>query len=160
MYESRPHFHMLLPSWKFQRYEILFVKKSNMKYSKGPFIVNGSQICQDVNECDPLAPSHNCDVDVGICHNNDGGFTCSCPAGFNDLNGDGTVCEDWNECNNEGDGHNCGDNTSCVNKYGTFECQCMQGFENLSEQDGEMVCSDILEVTHFKSNLLKIICLK
>jgi hypothetical protein len=43
----------------------------------------------------------------GVCTNNNGGYSCSCLTGFNDVNEDGTSCIDWNECSDENGGHSC-----------------------------------------------------
>ena len=52
--------------------------------------------CVDINECDDLST---CQIDTGNpanCTNNNGGFECSCLAGFSaDSNG---FCSDNNEC--------------------------------------------------------------
>ena len=47
----------------------------------------GSDGCSDVDECSTA--KHNCDVNA-LCSNNDGGYTCTCKAGYN---GDGVQCE-------------------------------------------------------------------
>ncbi|KAI9077533.1 hypothetical protein K1719_040465 [Acacia pycnantha] len=54
-------------------------------FQGNPYLTDG---CQDVNECD--APnSHNCDTTThALCHNFDGSYNCSCPAGYT---GDGYV---------------------------------------------------------------------
>ena len=37
---------------------------------------------------------HDCDLTYGICENQIGtGYSCSCQAGSEDVNGDGTVCQ-------------------------------------------------------------------
>jgi len=98
-----------------------------------------------VNECEN-ANLNNCDAFSGICTNFDGGYNCSCPNGFEDENGDGSVCVDYNECIGEGDGNNCVRGTQCTNFPGSFECSCMTGFHNLHDtEDGDKRCNLIVD---------------
>ena len=57
-------------------------------------------------------------------------MSCSCAIGYN-----GDPCTDVNECEIATD--NCGDNASCSNTEGSFECTCDQGFTG----DG-ITCTD------------------
>jgi hypothetical protein len=61
---------------------------------------------------------------------------CSCPANYDDVNGDGTSCVDHDEC---ADGL-CSPNAVCTNKPGTFACECKKGFNG----DG-IICNDVDE---------------
>ena len=110
----------------------------------GPAVVGDSVECADINECEG---ENVCDVDFGVCSNNDGSYSCSCPSGFEDTNGDGTSCRDLDECLGEGDGHGiCGDGTVCENSPGSFDCVCMPGYHNAAAtNDGTIVCPDIDE---------------
>ncbi len=73
----------------------------------------------DVNEC--TDGTDDCD-DLATCTNTDGGFTCQCPTGYDDANGDGTDCVDVNECTDGTD--DCDDLATCTNTDGGFTCQC------------------------------------
>ena len=37
-------------------------------------------VCSDEDECS--RGTHNCQAEIGVCSNNEGGFTCSCPSGY------------------------------------------------------------------------------
>ena len=52
---------------------------------------------------------------------------CACHIGFEDVNDDGTDCLDIDECLLETD--NCHDNANCTNTEGSFECECLDGYE-------------------------------
>ncbi|MBT9555020.1 MAG: hypothetical protein IV100_03275 [Myxococcales bacterium] len=104
------------------------------------FEMNVSGGCVDVDECSK--GTDDCaDFDAGgLCSNTQGGFTCTCKAGFE---GDGTecacpkgtslgaagTCVDADECDLGQD--DCADAASggqCVNKFGGFYCVCKPGF--------------------------------
>ena len=72
---------------------------------------------------------HNCHPSA-TCTNNSGGFFCTCPTGFMDLNLQfpGTECEDINECLIET--HNCDRNARCTNTDGGYTCECNNLYRN------------------------------
>ena len=102
-----------------------------------PHLVNGActcksgytstaNACTEINEC--ATGAHNC-YDVAGCTNTAGLFTCECPAGHTDVNGDGTVCAEIDECSSAAlnDCHALG---TCTNTVGSFDCACAaSGFE-------------------------------
>lgn len=79
--------------------------------------------CVDIDECaDPNG--NNCDVNAA-CANTQGGFTCTCNAGYQDTSAaqNGTQCGDFDECLNPAN-NNCDANATCTNDVGTFSCAC------------------------------------
>jgi len=98
--------------------------------------------CLDIDECD--LQTDDCHQ-FATCTNTPGSFTCSCDAGFTDVNGDGTLCEDINECFNPTPV--CGANSDCVNKEGSYTCVCNTGYEKIGDS-----CEDINECTRGLSN--------
>lgn len=85
--------------------------------------------CVDYDEC-----KHN-PCPQGIrCKNTEGSFTCAgCKTGLT-----GTDCTDIDECA-EGT-HTCGPYATCFNLFGSFGCQCIEGFE----KDGDGNCVEIV----------------
>ncbi|CAG5106783.1 Oidioi.mRNA.OKI2018_I69.chr1.g2997.t1.cds [Oikopleura dioica] len=93
--------------------------------------------CFDYNEC--ALKLHNCD-ELAKCKNTEGGYECICPNGF-ESDSTGNKCLDINECSRGT--HNChapedwaatGEETrvkyglyssTCTNKIGGFECECL-----------------------------------
>ena len=73
----------------------------------------------------------NC-ANEATCENLNGGFRCSCAAGFS---GNGKICLDVDECAAGLDSCNAGTET-CVNLSGGFRCDCAAGFVSV---DGECV---------------------
>jgi len=85
--------------------------------------------CVDIDECDINNYLSNCDP-IANCSNTIGGYTCTCPTGYSDVNGNGWVCEDFNECNGENGGNNCASIGSvCINLPGSFRCECLSGYQ-------------------------------
>jgi hypothetical protein len=78
-----------------------------------------------VNEC--ATNNGGCDTLVS-CANTPGGSSCgSCPSGYTDTNGDGTVCTDVNECATGNGG--CDANAACANNVGGAPtCTCNAGY--------------------------------
>jgi len=76
---------------------------------------------------DPCARDHGgCDALVS-CNVLDGVVVCGvCPAGYDDVYGDGTECRDRNECSERNGG--CAAEAVCTNTPGRFECRCKPGF--------------------------------
>ncbi len=90
----------------------------------------------DVDEC--ATNMDNCDALV-TCTNTIGSFTCgACPAGYDDVNNDGTSCVNIDECANAAD-NNCDANATCTDTMGSFTCACNDGFSG----DGEMCTADV-----------------
>ncbi|QED28276.1 hypothetical protein FRD01_13765 [Microvenator marinus] len=97
--------------------------------------------CDDIDEC--TEGTDNCDA-LTTCVNNDGGFTCtSCPAGYSDVNGDGTECVDIDECADTANPV-CDTLTTCSNTTGGFTCTaCPDGYNDVNGDGTE--CVDIDE---------------
>ena len=70
--------------------------------------------CADVNECDQS--NGGCDQ---VCHNKEGGHTCSCNNGYH-LQPDMRTCGDINECSQA----NGGCSHICENTAGEHKCSC------------------------------------
>ena len=97
------------------------------------FSFNDDGECEDINECDAVVPP--CTFH-STCHNNDGSYTCECDDGYFKVN---DACLDIDECQ---DPDICGDNASCSNFNGWFDCKCLTGYQ-MNPEDEE--CSDIDE---------------
>ena len=124
-------------------------------------------MCEDVDECNSIAKSHNCST-YADCNNlgrgnyfhqtiptqfvnssKEGSWVCDCRAGFT---GTGETCEDVDECKidkecNQTDqcGHRCDLETEdCENKFGTYKCPCRTGFNRTG---GNTTCEDVDECT-------------
>lgn len=143
-------------------------------YEPDPNAANPEKTCRNINEC--LDPStNNCDqiiltnLGINTCYDlipaSDGsgpGYDCRCPnQGFinqiqskrDPLTGFLEVsfheCQDINECNNPI--NPCDSRTSrCVNKYGDYYCECLDGYEKLLDNDpnaadNKNMCFDIDE---------------
>lgn len=84
--------------------------------------------CADVDECE----AGNACGTGALCTNTDGGFECSCPAGYA---GDARVsCVDVDECAPPAPGAKnfapaCGRSAICDNLPGSFRCECPAGFK-------------------------------
>ncbi|XP_052366909.1 adhesion G protein-coupled receptor E5-like [Oncorhynchus keta] len=94
------------------------------------FIANGSQQCDDIDECKELDSNPPCGSNA-TCSNTYGSFYCHCLPGFRStttfkftpFTGE---CKDLNECLEKPPV--CGSNTICLNTIGSFNCQCQPGF--------------------------------
>ncbi|XP_052382088.1 adhesion G protein-coupled receptor E5-like [Oncorhynchus keta] len=94
------------------------------------FIANGSQQCDDIDECKELDSNPPCGSNAA-CYNTYGSFYCHCLPGFistttfkfTPFTGE---CKDLNECLEKPPV--CGSNTICLNTIGSFKCQCQPGF--------------------------------
>lgn len=81
--------------------------------------------CEDIDECLTLLKP--C-PDDSSCTNTNGGFRCSCNAGFADAIDHVTgrfICKDIDECQNK---NLCDKNAACENQKGGFVCECNDGF--------------------------------
>ncbi|OTF82573.1 hypothetical protein BLA29_013594, partial [Euroglyphus maynei] len=84
------------------------------------FRIDGQQ-CRDIDEC-LESHDHLCPSDVSQCENTPGSYYCKCKRGFEkDHHG---RCQDFDEClvNNGG----C--SQRCINKFGSYECHCNDGY--------------------------------
>lgn len=83
--------------------------------------------CTLEGEIDPLKIM-TCDhMENSVCVENEEGVNkCSCPAGFDEIiTSDGSrVCENINECDDDP----CGENQTCNDLTGSFECSCKDGY--------------------------------
>ncbi|GFR77361.1 protein kinase C-binding protein NELL2, partial [Elysia marginata] len=68
-------------------------------------------------------------IDNSVCVNNEGGYTCSCSSGFQNISG---ICEDIREC--ELEMFSCPRDSTCVNTFGGYSCKCNPGFTKLADQ--------------------------
>ncbi|MBU1240665.1 hypothetical protein KKF84_16470, partial [Myxococcota bacterium] len=73
--------------------------------------------------CAGEGPGNTCDA-LATCANTAGGYSCTCPSGYADTNGNGTLCTDYDECAGEGPGNNCSAYANCTNTVGGFDCEC------------------------------------
>ncbi|KAL9971366.1 hypothetical protein ACROYT_G023879 [Oculina patagonica] len=89
---------------------------------KGYEMIEGSEICQDIDECSVAEPCS----ENGVCKNLDGSYECKCNAGYKNNAADKNVCEDWDECY-ELD-NPCSTGEVCENQQGTYTCLCDKGY--------------------------------
>ncbi|KAH9488617.1 hypothetical protein Btru_061290 [Bulinus truncatus] len=92
----------------------------------------GSDCSTDVDECQK---PDSCPRDQ-ICRNTNGSFTCSCPSGYNLINGNCTNIDECasfalNDCDQ-----------ICTDNPGSFSCSCRPGFQRSNK-----TCLDINECT-------------
>ena len=80
--------------------------------------------------------STTCDAAVGLCTKPNGEAECRCPAGYMDVNGDGTVCEPDLVCMALG----CDPHAQCDGTDVTPACVCPSGYTG-----NGMVCTDVDE---------------
>ncbi|XP_038065408.1 protein kinase C-binding protein NELL2-like [Patiria miniata] len=93
------------------------------------------QFCQDTDHC---SLGHTCEPPK-VCVNLQTKYTCQCPMGFTDLNGD---CVDIDECASESEGginHHCHEGTVCVNTVGGYQCDCLPGYSRLTDTTCEQI---------------------
>ncbi len=108
--------------------------------AKEAFSLDNLQVFTQANPCGA----------VGICENTEGGYSCSCPAGYVlDADGDGG-CMDIDECAMEETP--CGANATCTNTPGSYSCACNKGYEGdgivccLIDKDGYSPCGPQVNV--------------
>lgn len=100
---------------------------------KGFKLRDDGNMCEDIDEC--LSDDTNDCSDSGmLCRNMIGHFTCLCPLGYRRL-GTANQCVDVNECETL---RVCG-NGKCVNKEGTYVCECNDNYEY---DEANKVCID------------------
>ena len=115
-------------------------------YCEEGFYVEGN-FCSDIDECTSNPCEHNCANTVSsfYCSCNPrfflnmDGRTCQCESGFS-LSVDGSECVDVDECSDL----NGGCEHSCVNREGSYDCVCDEGFGQTVIGKEEM-CVDIDE---------------
>ncbi|XP_059148169.1 tolloid-like protein 2 [Physella acuta] len=78
-------------------------------------------MCDDIDECHGQTGSP-CQQ---ICNNNNGGYSCSCNAGYILSSTDHQRCIDIDECNDQA-GNPCQQN--CTNTVGSYSCSCSPGY--------------------------------
>ncbi|KAJ1639492.1 insulin-like growth factor binding protein [Pavlovales sp. CCMP2436] len=87
----------------------------------GREVANG--VCADLDEC--ALDTAGCG-NYSRCGNTDGGFTCTCTAGYSAFNGS-SACVDVDEC--ALGTHTCHFLATCANTDGSFTCSCNSGYE-------------------------------
>nr|XP_027204344.1 protein kinase C-binding protein NELL2-like [Dermatophagoides pteronyssinus] len=125
--------------------------------------------CCMICETDFCSLGHDCHP-MAECHNLATNYTCHCKPGFK---GNGHTCQDIDECNILNDDvvddrithhkmiekqlnnnvyrHKCNTASSiCVNKPGSYECQCKSGF--IPQPDNQYECIDIDECLNGQNN--------
>ena len=90
----------------------------NTGYTVNPAQNNGSA-CTDIDEC--ANGNGGC---AQTCTNTDGGFACSCNAGYI-LNADNQSCDDIDDCANAP----CLNGGTCIDGVNTYTCNCTAGFD-------------------------------
>ncbi len=101
-------------------------------------LVATSSGCGGGTSADPCE-SAECDS-LATCDSTSGTAVCTCPDGYSDVNGDGTLCTEIDECTDGTD--DCDANATCTNTDGAFTCACNDGYSG----DGA-TCADIDECT-------------
>ena len=107
-----------------------------------------------LDECTTKA--HQCDTTTTTCVDNTGdifGYTCPCRDGFLKVNENDKTCHDMNECNPpdaDHNNHNCDTHATCTNNFGSFECECNDGWKG----DGK-TCKNIGAFIDFESGTHK-----
>ena len=107
--------------------------------------------CKDVDEC---VTEDNVCSENAICVNFIGSYGCQCQSGFEFdplltnktllMESDGArdlICHDIDECLFDADEYPCPENAVCINKAGSFSCECDPGFV----MNDEKLCVNINE---------------
>nr|XP_012637337.1 low-density lipoprotein receptor-related protein 2 [Microcebus murinus] len=105
-------------------------------------------VCDDINDCGDFSDEMGCNLGKDrtcaehICEQNctqlsEGGFICSCRAGFKAELFDANACRDINECEQYG---TCSQN--CKNTKGSYECVCADGFRSVGDKYGKRCAAE------------------
>ncbi|XP_045414697.1 low-density lipoprotein receptor-related protein 2 [Lemur catta] len=105
-------------------------------------------VCDDINDCGDFSDEMGCNLGKertcaeNICEQNctqlnEGGFICSCRAGFKTDLSDTNSCLDINECEQFGI---C--SQTCKNTKGSYECVCADGFRSVGDKYGKRCAAE------------------
>lgn len=92
-------------------------------YIGNPYnIIDGCFIdkCKDPTNLNICGPRGTCEYFNGI-------LKCNCDEGYQQASIDNITCVDVDECKNT-IGSRCSKNAECINKIGSFECKCLNGY--------------------------------
>ena len=102
--------------------------------------------CTEIDECAD-SNLNDCDGQATCTNDPPGSFTCTCNAGYvgnGHLSGNG--CTEIDEC--VLGLHDCDQFAECINNVGSYECQCLDGFESFVVPEARVGdCHDINECT-------------
>lgn len=115
-----------------------------------PFQGDGFSLCEvPVNQTDeellPSCEDGQCDLANSFCDMDIYPSKCRCLFGF--FAGSlGLSCQDENECEVDERNH-CHENAACTNSVGSYSCECMKGYKDVSPTGNGTVCQQIDECT-------------
>jgi len=118
----------------------------------------------DINECDPVRPTHNCSVTSTVCVDTDGWFKCDCRVFFErsihyisiclnssivkrmyfilDQNDSDYACSPINFCVKDRGDQQCSTaDAQCENRANGFKCMCNDKSKTFNEDLG--ICESI-----------------
>lgn len=104
-----------------------------------------SMLLEDIDECS-LLPGK---CEGGNCVNHEGGYTCTCPRGYELI---GNKCHDIDECEEV---ENPCEPGLCINKIGAHNCVCPENY--VLSQDGRQ-CEDNRMGSCFRLSEFRNIC--
>ena len=79
--------------------------------------------------CAVCADNATCDIATGEA-------VCTCPAGYQDIAGNGSDCPDIDECATNN--HDCDERAECINNDGGFTCLCLDGYTGDGRECGDI----------------------
>ncbi len=100
----------------------------------------GSVGMRGIDECE--LGLDNCDREPAACVDEEFGFTCACPTGYTDPEGDGSRCENIDECAAHTDECDRTPAASCADTEGSFECTCPEGYQDPEGRVCDPICDD------------------